>query len=306
MSSRTLYVIILENEKWILHMSKQTTPENIFKECQLLYGFVKKNKPLTIYETINISSELEIDMYVKKYMSIYAIENVRGGSYSNEILADHLLRTLYHELGYCFPIIDSELDIIENIMNNCECFPRLPKSDIEKIKSNVEEKLNDYYITKNAYELVKNTNVNGDIIEIDRTFINDLHWISNISLFDYDVPAYKRYTDDIHANYQRILKMMNAIYNIFQKVKGDSILFEPAIYLKKPYICLDNYVYHLQNKNPRNHYEYDKMKELLSTYEYMFYFVLNRKEELEFDLSTFTTKYIKELNYMLEYINMIQ
>ena len=38
----------------------------------------------------------------------------------------------------------------------------------------------------------------------------------------------------------------------------------------------------------------------------MFYVVLNKKEELEFDLSTFTTKYIKELNYMLEYINTIQ
>lgn len=305
MSSRTLYVIILENEKWILHMSKQTTPEKIFTECQLLYSFAKKNKPLNIYETIIITSELEIDMYVKKYMSLYAIENVRGGSYSDEILTDNLLRTLYIELGYSFSIIESELDIIENIMNNCECLPKLEKSDIEKLKNHVEEKLNDYYKTKAAYEFVKSYNMNGNVIEIDRIFINDLYWISNISFYNNDVPAYTT-NEDIHVNYQRILKTMNSIYNIFIELKGDSLAFEPTIYLQKPYICLDNYVYHLKNKKPINEKEYDKMKELLSTYEYMFYVVLNKKEELEFDLSTFTTKYIKELTYTLKYINMIQ
>jgi hypothetical protein len=107
-------------------------------------------------------------------------------------------------------------------------------------------------------------------------------------------------------NYQRILKKMNAVYNIFMKLKGDSLSFEPTIYLQKPYVFLDNYVYHFKNKNTANDNDNDKMKELLSVYEYMFYVVLNKKEELEFDLSTFTTKYIKELNYMLEYINTIQ
>ena len=305
MTTKILYVITLENEKWILHMSKQTIPEKIFMESKLLYSFAKNNNPLSIHESINITSELEIDMYVKKYMSFYGIENVRGGSYSNDILADHLLRTLYHELGYSFPIIETELDIIENIMNNCECLPKLQKNDIEKLKSHVEEKLNDYYNTKNAYESVKSCQIDGNIVEIDRTFINDLNWISNVSLFKYDVPAYK-INEDIRDDYQRILKTMKAIHTIFIKVKGDSLTFEPTIYLEKPYVCLDNYVYHLRNKNTINDNDYDKMKELLSVYEYMFYVVLNRKDELEFDLSTFTTKYIKELNYMLEYINMIQ
>jgi hypothetical protein len=305
MTTKTLYVINLENEKWILHMSKQTMPEKLFTECKLLYSFAKTNKPLNIHESINITSELEVDMYVKKYMSFYGIENVRGGSYSTEILADHLLRTLYHELGYSFPVIETELDIVENIMNNCECLPMLPKSDIEKLKSHVEEKLNDYYNTKKAYESVKSYCIDDHLVHIDRTFINDLYWISNISVFNYDVPAYK-INEDIHVNYQRILKTMNAIYNIFMKLKGDILYFDPTIYLQKPYVCLDNYVYHLKNKNPINNNEYDKMKELIATYEYMFYVVLNKKEELEFDLSTFTIKYIKELTYTIEYINMIQ
>uniref|UniRef100_A0A6C0EAD3 Uncharacterized protein n=1 Tax=viral metagenome TaxID=1070528 RepID=A0A6C0EAD3_9ZZZZ len=302
MITKTLYVIVLENEKWVLHMSKQTEPEKIFMECKLLYSFTKNNNPLSIHESINITSELEIDMYVKKYMSFYGIENVRGGSYSTEVLDDHLHRTLYHELGYSFPIIETELDIIENIMNKCECFPKLPKSDIDKLKNHVEEKLNDYYKTKRDYESVKSYCVDDNLVEIDRTFIDDLNWISNVSALSYDVPAYK-IKQDIYTNYQRILKKMNAIYNIFLKLKDD-LSFEPIIYLQKPYVCLDNYVYHFKNKNTVN--DNDKMKELLSVYEYMFYFVLNRKEELEFDLSTFTTKYIKELNYMLEYINMIQ
>lgn len=314
MTTKILYVISLENEKWILHMSKQTIPEKIFMECKLLYSFAKTNIPMNVHESINITSELEIDMYVKKYMSFYGIENVRGGSYSTEGLADHLLRTLYHELGYSFPVIETELDIIENIMNNCEYLPKLPKNDIEKLKSHVEEKLNDYYVTKAAYDSVKSCQIDDNLVEIDRTFINDLYWISNISLFNYDVPAYK-INEDIHTNYQRILKTMNAIYNIFMKlyprtdgndVKGDCLSFEPTIYLQKPYVCLDNYVYHLKNKTPINDYDYDKMKELLSVYEYMFYIIINKKDELEFDLSTFTTKYIKELNYMIEYINMIQ
>jgi hypothetical protein len=256
MTTKTLYVIVLENEKWILHLSNRSEPEKIFMECKLLYSFTKNNNPLRIHESINITSELEVDMYVKKYMAFYGIENVRGGSYSNEFLADHLMRTLYHELGYSFPIIETELDIIENIMNNCECLPNLPKNDIEKLKSNVEEKINDYYNTKTAYESVKSYYVDGNLFEIDRTFVDDLNWISNVSALSYDVPAYK-INEDIHMNYQRILKKMNAVYNIFMKLKGDSLSFEPTIYLQKPYVCLDNYVYHFKNKNTAN--DNDKM-----------------------------------------------
>jgi hypothetical protein len=303
MTSKKLYVITLENEKWMLHVSKQTESAKIFTECKLLYSFVKNNHPLSIHESIDITSELETNMYVKKYMSFYGIENVRGGSYSTEVLDDHLQRTLYHELGYSFPIIESELDIVENIMNNCECFPKLSKNNLDELKNHIEEKLNDYYNTKNAYESVKSYCVGDKIVEIDRTFIDDLDWLSNISKLNYDIPAYK-INHDIHMNYQIILKKMNAIYNIFLKISRNNLVFEPAIYLQKPYVCLDNYVYHFRKNHLNN--ENNKMEELLSAYEYMFYFVLNRKEELEFDLSTFTRKYIKELNYTLECINMIQ
>jgi hypothetical protein len=305
MTVKKLYVISLENEKWILHISNQVDINKIFIECELLYNFVKMNKPVNIHETIEIMNELEIDMYVKKYMSFYGIENVRGGSYSQEIIPDCFLKSLYFELGYSLKMVETDLDIIENIMNNCECISSFSNDDIDKIKSSIETKLNDYYITKSKYDSIKSYIINGIEIDINRNIIEDLKWLSDYSSSNNVISAYKM-KEDIHNNYQRILIIMNAILKIFLHLNGKDISFEPTIYLEKPYICLDTYIYHLKNKNFVNDNDYEKMKELLSIYEYMFYFILNRKEELEFDLSIFSEKYIKELNYTLNYVNMIQ
>ena len=40
-----LYVLFLENEKWILHPSTTSDPYYIFMECYFMYDFVKANCP---------------------------------------------------------------------------------------------------------------------------------------------------------------------------------------------------------------------------------------------------------------------
>ena len=71
-------------------------------------AFTKKYKPLSIDKIIENQNDFDEDKFVKEYMSIYGIENVRGGSYSQLKLDIFQTESLRKE-------INSSL----NLCNNC-------------------------------------------------------------------------------------------------------------------------------------------------------------------------------------------
>jgi hypothetical protein len=60
--------------------------------------WTKKYKPINIILQIPNSNPFDEDRYVKEFMSIHGIENVRGGSYSNIVLWNDQLSVLTHEI----------------------------------------------------------------------------------------------------------------------------------------------------------------------------------------------------------------
>ena len=60
--------------------------------------WTKIYKPLYILKVINDTDDFEEDKQTKKYMSIYGINNVRGGSYSNIKLFDFQTKSLQMEI----------------------------------------------------------------------------------------------------------------------------------------------------------------------------------------------------------------
>ena len=60
-------------------------------------AFTSKYKPIKILETIKSNDPLDEDKITKKYMILYGIENVRGGSYTKLILDDWMIKSLEHE-----------------------------------------------------------------------------------------------------------------------------------------------------------------------------------------------------------------
>jgi hypothetical protein len=61
-------------------------------------SFTTKYKPIKILETIKTDDPLDEDKITKKYMILYGIENVRGGSYTKLKLDDWMIKSLEHEL----------------------------------------------------------------------------------------------------------------------------------------------------------------------------------------------------------------
>jgi hypothetical protein len=51
-------------------------------------GWTRLFKPISLIQTINDCDKYDEDKYTKKMMSIYGINNVRGGSYTNIVLSN--------------------------------------------------------------------------------------------------------------------------------------------------------------------------------------------------------------------------
>jgi hypothetical protein len=60
-------------------------------------AFTTKYKPIKIVETIKSNDPLDEDKITKKYMILYGIDNVRGGSYTKLTLDDWMIKSLEHE-----------------------------------------------------------------------------------------------------------------------------------------------------------------------------------------------------------------
>jgi len=83
-----LYALELSNKKWFIYTTKETDTKNIDLNSKLLYQFVSNNLPILSHNSTQLNDVLEVNFYVKKYMRLYGIKNVRGGSYSDEVLSD--------------------------------------------------------------------------------------------------------------------------------------------------------------------------------------------------------------------------
>ena len=152
-------VILLENDKVFLYTTVCQKPdEQLFMECNVLYDFVKKNRPLRTMGNISIKDTLEINYNVKIYMHKLGIENVRGGSYTDEILPEYMVKTLTDEFALTRLKLWNSDEMLQDIF---EKYGTLADDSI------LLTELNQYRETK---ELVNKLN-------IDRSLIADVEWL---------------------------------------------------------------------------------------------------------------------------------
>jgi hypothetical protein len=93
-----IYILKLEDNYY--YVGKSTNIDERFKQHNdgTACTFTKIHKPIKIDKIINNVSVFDEDKYVKEYMSIYGVNNVRGGSYSNLILDNNQINTLKTEI----------------------------------------------------------------------------------------------------------------------------------------------------------------------------------------------------------------
>jgi len=80
-TSTTIYILELRNNKWYVGR----TSDIVLRYQQHMQGqgsaWTKRFTPLVLHKTITNASIYDEDRYVKEYMALYGIDNVRGGSY---------------------------------------------------------------------------------------------------------------------------------------------------------------------------------------------------------------------------------
>jgi predicted GIY-YIG superfamily endonuclease len=76
-----VYALKLENDKW--YIGKSDNPEHRFLSHKNGTGsaWTQRHKPIEIHAVFKDVSPFYEDALTKEYMSIYGIDNVRGGSY---------------------------------------------------------------------------------------------------------------------------------------------------------------------------------------------------------------------------------
>ena len=96
--STTIYILRLEGGRY--YVGK--TDNVMIRYQQHLNGggsaWTRMYKPITVLKTIENASPYDEDRYVKEYMDIYGIQNVRGGSYVSLELSDSQKNAIQSEI----------------------------------------------------------------------------------------------------------------------------------------------------------------------------------------------------------------
>ena len=94
-----VYILHLENDKY--YVGKTYNVEKRFKQHQKGSGslWTQIHKPLYIEAILEDASPFDEDRYVKEYMFLYGIDNVRGGAYLSEKLKPMQIKFIKREIG---------------------------------------------------------------------------------------------------------------------------------------------------------------------------------------------------------------
>lgn len=314
MNDYELLLLKLENEKWFFYPAKRNiTEEQIKKDCRIIYEFVKENPIIEIQQYISFSDTLDIDKYVKRYMKLYGIDNVRGGSYSDLTIPSFMVRTIEHEIGFSIEQIEKDLDILDSIKEeyNDIMLVQSQESKLAEQLSRISSKIQSF-ITNEPLKLSRKydeyiillTKLNK-LDEMSPMIFDHLQWLSDkIKDSEFDV-----INDSDKTKYKDMVKVLKTVYSVFCYIRDDpneymlrDSKFSSVIYLKNPNIAFDCFFYH-RCKNVRVDYYEGIAKEVLAEFEYMSYVIKNRKDELEYDLSCYPTDFVKRYFMTLEWVS---
>lgn len=116
-----MYIYILELEEKKYYIGKS---DNIILRLENHFEnngseWTKKYKPINIIEIISNCDIYDEDKYVFKYMNLYGINNVRGGSFVTfELLNEHII-TIKHMLQFSNDIC-YVCNMVGHFGNNCK------------------------------------------------------------------------------------------------------------------------------------------------------------------------------------------
>ena len=295
--SKILYVLLLEDKKYFIYYTLTEIHEVVLLECKLLNSFVRKYNPINIVEQKSYIEIEDIDKYVKKYMNLFGIDNVRGGSYSNEILEDYKIKTLQSELDFLKNHENNNNDMYHFLYNEIlkyQDITEIEKFDIQK---------NKYMYHKQELEKFQYYKFNNKKYKIDFSKIENIQWIKNIIennpeniIFNYrDLKK----NECLITKYRQLIQFFKYLTKLNCEYREINFGNLPLLYFTNPIVIFDNYIFsdNVLYKNINR----DDAKLVCNKFEEFFYWNINQISDLEFDINN-SMKNIEYKNDLVHYV----
>ena len=304
-----LYIVKLEKDKYFIYPSLAKTQFELFVEAELQYSYLKTYKPLEIIQTIPVATidPLEINKCVKNNMLFYGIENVRGGTYSEEFLPDYLIKTLETEFELCESLIIKRGNVAREIIDKYG-LRQWSMDEINKEKEELQAEFSKYTMEKENLNYFREFTANNAKYKIESSFLSDIEWLrekceSNTQLVDASLCIATRaskYIIENQANiqkYRRIIIICKQVFKLYMEIREshiESIVSEKnlnKICLHNPEFMFDHLIYSLSYNEKQNNIYKIATKHAIDVcdiFTLLTNTILNHIAELEFDVSTYS------------------
>jgi len=279
-----IYVYELNNGKYLLYPRVISNYDNFCAgEAAFVYQEIVKNNPIKrLIHTENGLKAWQIDAFVHTYMHNYGIENVRGGRYNTLELSkkEEISKAIKY---YTYGLEEQEqrvyqyYEYIDTIVHDPD---------------NYKEKIN-YY---------EKTDMERKRFEIDRTIIYDLNWL--VRSIETGVDKFFEIKDD----YYKLMERLSLIYKQYLSVMEDAQSKIDGLskglcklFFEKPYVFFDGRI--IQRERDMHNYDFKSDKQLeqvIKVFELAIYSLINREEELYFDLNQIRINENKDKLFILE------
>jgi len=220
-----IFVLRLEGARFLV-IDSDPTDKRILERAEILYDFAKKYKPIKIAETYD-EPRGEIHTFVKRFMSVYGISNVRGGAYIDIELPDYQIRAIQAELLY--EKTNNNNHLTDELLEYKNMF--MTPTDTAKKIAEIEADYKKYKTESNILRMLE-----FDVDSAKR----DIEWLQQVCMHQLDAFESIKPNTKAFNRYQSVIK---TIENITRKAESFGIV-KKNIYLKYPRLLFDDFVYH--------------------------------------------------------------
>jgi hypothetical protein len=311
----TVYALELSHKKWFIYVSSEHDIKDVYLKSQLQHEYIANHLPILSYNSTNIHDVLDIDYFVKKYMRMYGINNVRGGSYSNEILSSNTKEVLEKEINASFNDYNKCID------TSIDDYKKISLWSLDKIKETKKELLRKqemFTIDNEQYNTLQKTFHNSNN-KISRQLIVDFNWLNNtvnelindyITVYQetnnimdeevYEVSSdiqdkYTSFKEKLYGLNQRFYETYegeNYLYSTYDEINNYINTLEPFFLIIDEYIDFDSVVSNKYN--------------VLRQVEYMIYSLINLLDEYTFDVNSYPENFTFITNWKLQQLENVK
>ena len=281
-----IYVYELNNGKYLLYPRVISNYDNFCAgEAAFVYQEIVRNNPIKrLIHTQNGVESWQIDGFVHMYMHNHGIENVRGGRYNTLELSEkeeisEAIKYFTYGLAEQEQRVYQYYEYIDTIVHDPD---------------NYKEKINNY----------EKIDMERKSFEIDRTIIYDLNWLVRsietcVEKFFEIKDDYYKLMDRLSLVYKQYLNMMEDAQSKIDGLCKDYDVCK--LFFEKPYVFFDGRI--IKKERELHNYDFKTDKQLdcvIKVFELAIYSLINREEELYFDLNQIRINENRDKLFILE------